>query len=148
MKITYDDFRQYTQNAPQYSEGLIFVQSGIRKEDVLCMVMWLRRLCQATDGLSFMLITSSYDSKDGKVRKKRIYSGKAGRPKTITEGTACRKDTEKKYRSTRFQSETRLSQKLFEKFILSNSETVFCIWKMHSRWFWVISSDMIHISRC
>lgn len=87
MKITYNDFEQYTKNAPQYSDGLIFVQSGTYKKDILCLVMWLRRLCQATEGLSFMLITSSYDSKDGKIRKTQLHSGKVGRPKIIIDGT-------------------------------------------------------------
>lgn len=87
MKITYNDFEQYTKNAPQYSDGLIFVQSGTHKKDVLCLVMWLRRLCQATEGLSFMLITSSFDSKDGNLRKTLLHSRKVGRPKMTVKGT-------------------------------------------------------------
>ena len=84
------DFEQYTRDAPQYIDGLIFVQSGIEKEDTSCLLMWLRRLCKSTEGLSFMLITSSHDSKR-KTERKIIRSGKVGRPKTVMTGKKAEK---------------------------------------------------------
>lgn len=85
MKLRFNDFEAYTQNAPSYKDGLIFVQSGIEKKDTNCWVMWLRRLCQKNEGLSFMYITSSHDSK-GTIEREVVHTGKAGRPKIIVRG--------------------------------------------------------------
>jgi hypothetical protein len=85
MRISLDHFKDYTSKAPPYLNGLIFVQSGVQKKDINCLVMWLRRMCADTEGLSFMLVTSTHVSK-GSVVKKTIRTGKAGRPKTVIQG--------------------------------------------------------------
>jgi hypothetical protein len=90
MIITLQEFERYTRDAPKYKDGLIFVQSGIEKEDTTCLVMWLRRLCQNTDGLSYMLVTSSHDSKDA-IEKEVIHTGKVGRPRTVVHGSDSEK---------------------------------------------------------
>ena len=85
MKLRIDDFEQYTRNAPTYKDGLIFVQSGIEKKDATCWVMWLRRLCKKKEGLSFMFISSSHESR-GYIEREVVRTGKAGRPRTNVKG--------------------------------------------------------------
>lgn len=82
----YKEYAQlYTQNAPTYIDGLIFIQSGVEKSDIDALKMRLRRLCADNEGLSFMLITSSHESK-GKIKKVTIRTGKPGRPPTVVKG--------------------------------------------------------------
>jgi hypothetical protein len=88
MQVTLDDIDEYVRNAPEYKNGIIFVQSGIDEKDTSCWVSWLRTLCKKTEGLSFMFITSNHDSKKP-IDKKRIRTGKPGRPKTVVQGTAA-----------------------------------------------------------
>lgn len=90
MRISLDDVRKYTDSAPLYKDGLIFVQSGVEKKDVDCLLMWLRRLCTDNDGLSFTLITSTHESK-GRIEKAKVKTGKVGRPKTVVRGTKAEK---------------------------------------------------------
>ena len=90
MRVNLNDYRDYTSNAPPYENGLIFVQSGVEKKDIDCLVMWLRRLCEANEGLSFMLVTSTHESK-GNIQKTTVRTGKAGRPKTVVQGKKAKK---------------------------------------------------------
>lgn len=85
MEFSLKEIEEYTNNAPSYVNGLIFVQSGIEKEDIKPQVMWLRRLCQKVDGLSFMLITSNHEAK-GTVQREIQRTGNVGRPKVIVKG--------------------------------------------------------------
>ncbi len=85
MRVNIDEFRDYTNKAPCYVNGIAFVQSGIEKEDVNCLLMWLRRLCDDYKGLSFELVTSTHKSK-GTIKKVVVRTGKAGRPKTFIQG--------------------------------------------------------------
>lgn len=85
MQIDLNDIRRYTENAPTYKDGIIFVQSGVTDADIKSTNMWLRRECQKYEGLSFMLISSSHDSK-GNLERKTIRTGKPGRPKVVLEG--------------------------------------------------------------
>ena len=52
--------------------------------------MWLRRLCEANEELSFMLVTSTHESK-GTIQKTTVRTGKAGRPKTVVQGKKAEK---------------------------------------------------------
>lgn len=90
MRVSLDDYREYTGNAPPYKDGLIFVQSGVQQKDIDCLLMWLRRLCADNEGLSFRLITSTHESK-GTIQKTTIRTGKAGRPKTVIQGKKAEK---------------------------------------------------------
>lgn len=90
MRNTIKDFDNYTAKAPPYLNGLLFVQSGIKDEDIKPVVMWLRRTCESTDGLSFMLITSTHDSRYP-IERVCIRSGKAGRPKWIVKGRKAKR---------------------------------------------------------
>ena len=65
MTIALQEFLNYSLNAPKYHDGLVFVQSGTDEKDVTAMNMWLRRYCQKHKGLSFMIVSSTTDSKDG-----------------------------------------------------------------------------------
>lgn len=89
MHIDMNHYREYaniyTNNAPPYKDGLIFIQSGVEKKDIDCLLMWLRRLCKAKKGLSFLLASSSHESK-GTIKRKTIRTGKPGRPKTVVQG--------------------------------------------------------------
>ena len=90
MRVSLNDYREYTSNAPPYENGLIFVQSGVEQKDIDCLLMWLRRLCADNEGLSFRLITSTHESK-GNIEKVRVHTGKAGRPKTVVKGKQAEK---------------------------------------------------------
>jgi len=85
MKYKVRDFEEYTNSAPSYANGLLIIQSGIEDDDVNPMVMKLRRTCDSSAGLSFMLVTSSNDSKKP-IYIKKVRNGKRGRPKTIVQG--------------------------------------------------------------
>lgn len=73
MTIALQEFLNYSLNAPKYHDGLVFVQSGTDEKDVTAMNMWLRRYCQKHKGLSFMLVSSSTDSKDGTAAGPHIH---------------------------------------------------------------------------
>ncbi len=85
MRIYLNDFRKYSENAPKYKDGFIFVQSGVNDADIQSTNMWWRRECQKYEGLSFMMITSTHDSK-GKLDRRILYNGKPGRPKVVLTG--------------------------------------------------------------
>lgn len=59
------DILSYSQNAPKYQEGLSFVQSGADEKDFSSLNMWLRRYCEKNENLSFMIVHSSFDTKEG-----------------------------------------------------------------------------------
>ena len=86
MKFTLREIEKYTENAPQYIAGLCFVQSGIETADIKPMVMWLRRKCADNEGLSYLLVTSSHDSKK-RIERGIIRTKKRGRPKMFIKGT-------------------------------------------------------------
>ena len=71
--------------APIYYDGLLIRQSGIKDEDVECLLTQLRRLCKKYKGLSFMLVSSTTKS-DKRDNRIPLYTGKAGRPKRIVKG--------------------------------------------------------------
>jgi len=85
MKIPVIEFERYSDNAPPYINGIIFVQSGVNDADVKSTYVWLRRLCQKYEGLSFLLISSNHDSK-GRLERRTLRTGKAGRPKVVLDG--------------------------------------------------------------
>lgn len=85
MRITLADCINYSKDAPTYNNGFMFEQSGTEREDVTCLVMWLRRLCRRYDGLSYLLVTSSHVS-TGNIKRKTVKTGKVGRPKRIIVG--------------------------------------------------------------
>lgn len=87
MKITVNDIVQYSENSPTCVNGLEFVQSGYEWNDVRALYDWGQRLCKKTNGLSFLLCYSTHNSKDGKLNRKVIRTGKRGRPKTVVTGT-------------------------------------------------------------
>ena len=64
MIIAFQEFLNYSLNAPKYHEGLVFVQSGVEEKDVTAINMWLRRYCQKHSGLSFMIVLSTTNTKD------------------------------------------------------------------------------------
>lgn len=95
MSIRMIDVAQYTKNAPPFVDALHIVQSGVEDTDldVKPIVKKLHRLCESTEGLSSMLITSTHDSHDLKnpLEKEVIRTGKRGRPKVVTLGTKVEK---------------------------------------------------------
>ena len=74
-------------NRPKYYGGIIFAQSGIEEKDVNCLNTFLRRLCNNSEGLSFVLVSSSTKSKD--CHSKKICTKKVGRPKRVIVGQKC-----------------------------------------------------------
>lgn len=90
MIISIRDCEEYTQKAPTYKNGIVFVQSGIEKEDITDWVMWLRRFCEKYEGLSFMFITSCVDSRQP-IYRVWVRTGKAGKPKLKVIGTPVEK---------------------------------------------------------
>lgn len=85
MQINLNDFREYTDNAPTYKNGFIFVQSGVNDADIQSTYVWWRRRCEKYEGLSFIMISSTHDSK-GKLERKTLRTGKPGRPIVVLEG--------------------------------------------------------------
>ena len=90
MPFNNADIKKYTDNAPSYIDGFIFVQSGLQKEDEACLDRKLRRICDDYEGLSFLLIISTTESK-GNIVKVKIRTGKAGRPKIVVQGKVAEK---------------------------------------------------------
>ena len=90
MAFNNTDIKEYTDNAPPYIDGFIFVQGGLYAEDEKCLDRKLRRLCDDYEGLSFLLIISTHESK-GNIVKVKIKTGKPGRPKTVVEGKVVEK---------------------------------------------------------
>lgn len=88
MRVTIDEIAEYSESAPLLINGLCFVQSGAEGKDTSALYQWLKRYCQKTDGLSFMLCQSSHES-DG-VSKERKKTGQRGRPKTVVTGKSAK----------------------------------------------------------
>lgn len=88
MKITFSEIKEMYENAPQYCDGLVLVWSGTERNEAKNLHQMLKR---NFPDISFLIVGSSTESKDGKCKKVTIKTGKRGRPKTETQGTKAEK---------------------------------------------------------